>query len=109
MASNKDGVQVRRATSSDYDAVIHIISSFNGYPDYMPTLYQRFVETPTEYAPYVAELDDKVVSKMHGDRRLIVQVVTWHDAPFYILELTADLDFRLAMTAITREVIKHLM
>jgi hypothetical protein len=68
MASNKDGVQVRRATSGDYDAVIHIISSFNGLLDYMPTLYQQFVETPTEYAPYVAELDDKVVSKMHGDR-----------------------------------------
>jgi hypothetical protein len=64
MATNEDGVRVRRATSDDYDAVICIVSSVSGIPDYMPTLYKHFVESPALYAAYVAELDQKVVSKI---------------------------------------------
>jgi hypothetical protein len=63
MASNEEGVRVRRATSGDYDAVIDINRNVYDRLDYMPVNYERFIASPAHYAAYVAESGDKLVRK----------------------------------------------
>ena len=63
MASNEEGVRVRRATSGDYDDIIDINLNVYDRLDYMPSIYEQFVASPVVYATYVAESDDKLVRK----------------------------------------------